>query len=155
MFEEIVLNELNKVYPNGITVVCSLNEDARAIVQFSSNHVSTLNDFLARLNPVLRDVLRILRNTTIPMKVVPYLSFANQKRQATLYSNLNDFNINDVFDMLRFNTNAIDGGYFELEIIHMHDYNPFRDMYRYNQRQNDDDDSQYITLGSDDDDDDA
>lgn len=89
------------------------------------------------------------------MKVVPCLSFANQMRQATLYSNLNSFNIDDVFDMLRFNTNATDGGYFELEIIHMHAYDPFRDMYRYNQRQNDDDDSEYYTQDSDDDDDDA
>lgn len=154
MFEDKTLDELIKVYPNGINVLCPLNTDSRAIVQFSSNHVSTLRDFLKRLKPVLHNVLKIIKNTSIPLKVVPSLSFGVHNRQATLFKDLANFNINDAFEILEINTNEVDGGYFELEIIHKYEFNP-QVMYRYNQRQNDDDDSEYNTESSVNDDDDA
>lgn len=142
---------LNKINANGISVTLPMNDEAKSIVQFSSNTISSLNDFLFRLKPIVLQVVSLLKQQqpdNITLHVKPSLSFGNEYNEMNYVVSLNHFDIDEILSTLRFNTNNSDGGYFELEIknprIYVSDHFRFLSHYSYSSS-----DSNYDTDESD------
>lgn len=140
-YQVLKMFTLNKLNVNDIRVNLILNEDYKSVVNFSSNKISSLNDFLTRLRSVVLQVIPILvqqqqEEDDIEYYVNTSLAFGNGYKElsnhATTLRNLR-VNIDQVLNQLRFHTNEIDGGYFELTItnpsIHV-DQHPYFHFYK-------------------------
>lgn len=135
---------------NGITVNLIMNDETKSVVQFSGNRISTLSDFIFRLKPVISQVIPILREQQphhITLHVTPSLSFGNNYSELPHVVSLNNFDIDEILNQLRFHSRNSDGGYFELMITNPRQY--VADQFRFLAYQDNSSDSNYDTDESD------
>ena len=109
--------KLNPINSYDISVNLTLNQEDKSEVSFTSNVPSTLGSFLFRLKKVGNSVIADLKyqNNGRRLEVIPALMFGHYTNYLPLQDFMS-FNLDNALQQLKFATNEIEGGNFELEI---------------------------------------